>query len=220
MRGISFTKPDSHELALWFAHSISYSDSFRYNNSGELGWTPEGARQHISEMQQRLARMADKNNIAILNNTVKIERIRLSFWENFSPEEMSFVSNPFPLVYGIPYKFAQEFIPQFKDLEYPGEEDSGEVFIEGKIDTPKLNIFTPANKIKTVQEYLKSKGLASVQILDLNVYRFLVELYLYLYPQEEWGPKLEKRFKTRFKGPHDFIDALKRHQSDMPFLEK
>lgn len=220
LRAISFSMPDRHRQVLEYAHD--YSHAIHYSgHEKKLGWNPEKSEEWIT-INKRALDDPEANNPIFKHmnpqyqNIIQLEGMRQKAWQELSSYERELVGDPFPIVYGINHQFIRELSPKFSvwGSEVP------ELLIEDRVDSSRLTVFCPEDKREAVKKYFGSKSLDAVRILPLEVYAFLVELYFHLHTPNQWNDRSIEQFQTRFSNPHEFIQALKRHEVNLPFLQE
>lgn len=210
-RAISFDSPEGTQ-----SEALRYARSEGFN---QRGWTPEVGIKNKEQLLTYLNESEDQHMKDYYNLQILITKRRLEQWSNLSPQERLFISDPFPVIYGINDQYRQLLRPKVQKLNPHASE---EVFIEGKVDAENLTLFCPREKILEVKEYLKGKQLQGVKVLPFEVFSFLVDLWLWhLPPDSEWRQltyneqkhreeKIWWEFNKRFPTIHSYVDALRR----------
>lgn len=185
------------------------------------GWTPEKGREAIDRYRQ--SQKDPKNQTAPYaylpahyETLIRIESARIAKWDDLSSQEQQFVSSPFPVIYGIPYRYQREISSRISEIK-PKPIGWDEVFIVGKVEAQYLTVLVPRDKIEVVKAYFESKGLVSRNpYLPLEVFCFILEQASNLSRRHT---NLEKNVYNLFT-PHDYIDAFRRWELELEWIKE
>lgn len=214
---VSFDSPDSHQ-----SEALKYAKGERFN---QTGWTPEVGIQRKEQLLTYLNETRDQDMKDYYNLQLLITQKRLEQWGNLSSQERLFISDIFPVIYGIHDRYRQLLRPKVQKLNSAA---SNEVFIEGKVNAEKLTIFCPREKVSEVKGYLKSKELQKTKVFPLEVFSFLVNLWVWHLPpdykmegltynqQARITGRVSWRFHESFPTIHAYVDALRRWEAKFP----
>lgn len=204
----------------WGRQALKYATTTEETRSNVEGWTPEFGRSTIELYRSRLEDPYYANNDASRNmilKSIELEERRLATFDELSPQEQSFVTTPFPVVYGVHYKDYKDVSPCIEKMyDAMGKEITGEVFVEGRIDAFLLTLFVPRERIEETKGYLKARSGLNIIVLPLEIYSFLVNR-----DWANWNPSGDvynqaKTLRKRFLTLHDYVVALKRWNDKSP----
>lgn len=155
------------------ATAISYAEQPVFNTKG---WTPELSKERVVSINEEIARMESvsaqsrdahtgrdlfQEKMEALKTNLAIEERRQRHWIHLGETERSFVTQPFPIVYGIlktPDIDEESFEEMHSDIR-------GEYKHNGKlpIDDTKSGqyvLYCPEDKINLVKQYLEQNNVS------------------------------------------------------------
>ena len=118
------------------------------------------AAEEFSKKNKFLNTYPYKQLLEIIPQELKIEKRRLKNWDKMNDSDKSFISNSFPVVYGI--KYEGEIKSVISGL-------SREVGILENISPEQLIIFVPKEKIKIVKDYLEEYNITIGNVLEIGL---------------------------------------------------